>query len=379
MTKIRYVGILAVTMAVIASLTSGIAGADDVSTAWLCRPGAMPNPCEGSQATTDAGTGSIESEPMASEPPVDCFYVYPTVSLQLGANANNIPGIEQQVIAQQQAQRFSSHCRVFAPVYRQSTLTGLATSPGDVRSAALDVAYGDIERAWDEYMTRYNNGRGVVLIGHSQGTYMLRTLIRQHIDSVPQVKDRIVSALLLGGNVLVKRGQKLGGDFENLPACTSADEIGCVVAFSTFNAVPPADASFGRAPTSDAYGAGLDLPSGPDYEVLCTNPASLGANDRSSIAPVFRTLAEVAGSPPLVVDANAVAASTPFVIPAEKYTARCESDGNAQVLRIEGGNAQDLHPLPTAGWGLHLQDVNIALGDLTDIVDRQTQTYLARH
>nr|WP_296771991.1 DUF3089 domain-containing protein [Rhodococcus sp. (in: high G+C Gram-positive bacteria)] len=376
MTVIRSMFVLVI-VAMVAGLPGAIAAADP-STVWLCKPGATPDPCEGSQATTDVASGTVQDQTQPGGPPVDCFYVYPTVSFQPGPNASDTAGIEQQVIAQQQAQRFSSHCRVFAPVYRQSTLLGLATSPGDARSDALGTAYGDIERAWDDYMSHYNGGRGVVLIGHSQGSYLLRALIRHHIDAAPAARRSIVSALLLGGNVLVKRGQTVGGDFENIPACTAEDQIGCVIAFSTFNDVPPADSRFGRSPESDTYGERLDLPWGPDYDVLCTNPASLGANDRRPIDSVLRTLVEVPGAHPVVADANALVASTPFVVPAEHYSARCEMDGGAHVLRIDGADAASLRPLPTAQWGLHLSDVNIALGTLTDIVDKQIRTYLTQ-
>ena len=38
--------------------------------------------------------------------------------------------------------------------------------------------YADVLDAWREYLARDNRGRGVVLLGHSQGTRMLRQLLR---------------------------------------------------------------------------------------------------------------------------------------------------------------------------------------------------------
>lgn len=375
----RILGIFAAVAAIVVAGSPGSALAQEQqdSTVWLCRPGVSPNPCQGSQDTVSAASGVVEPGATPADSPVDCFYVYPTISLQPGRNADLSVGVEQQFIAQQQAERFSPHCRVYAPVYRQSTLLGLASSPGEARSAALDVAYGDVERAWNEYLTRYNNGRGVVLIGHSQGTYMLRALIRHRIDPVPEVREKLVSALLIGGNVLVERGKTSGGDFSNIPACTAADEIGCVVAYSAYNDSPPVDSRFGRPPETDTYGPGLDLPWGPEYEVLCTNPGSLGSNSRAELKPVLRSAVVVPGVPAVVVNANVPLAPAPFVIPAQNYTARCESDGGAGVLRVEGGDAASLRSLPNASWGLHLQDVNLALGNLTDLVDAQTASYSA--
>ena len=120
--------------------------------------------------------------------------------------------------------------------------------------------------AWRSYLERYNGGRGVVLIGHSQGTFVLRRLIAEEIDRRPKVRRRLVSALLLGGNVLVRKGRDSGGDFEHVRACRSDRQVGCVVAFSTFNAPVPSDALFGR--TTE-----------PGLEVLCTNPAALGGGE----------------------------------------------------------------------------------------------------
>ena len=93
--------------------------------------------------------------------------------------------------------------------------------------------------AWRTYLRRFNHGRGVVLIGHSQGTFVLRRLIREEIDPKASARRRLVSAVLLGGNVTVKAGSDRGGDFKRVRACRRAGQTGCVVAFSTFNAPVP--------------------------------------------------------------------------------------------------------------------------------------------
>ena len=59
-----------------------------------------------------------------------------------------------------------------------------------------------------------------MIIGHSQGTFVLRRLIAREIDG-KAVSRRLVSAILLGGNVLVRRGSNVGGDFRRIPACRS--------------------------------------------------------------------------------------------------------------------------------------------------------------
>ena len=65
----------------------------------------------------------------------------------------------------------------------------------------------------------------------------------------------------LGGGG-VKRGKGIGGSFQHVPACRSATQLGCVIAFSTFDQPPPANSLFGRTNVSGD-------------QVLCTNPAAL--------------------------------------------------------------------------------------------------------
>ena len=218
------------------------------NTVWLCRPGLADNPCESDLTTTVVaadGTSTTESATPAEDPPIDCFYVYPTVSGQETVNANLQIDPEEIQIAINQAARFSQVCKVYAPTYRQFTLKAIST--GGTTAAAFDLAYGDVLSAWQDYLAHYNNGRGVVLIGHSQGTMMLIRLVASEIDPNPSVLSHVVSALLIGGNVTVAAGKDVGGAFQNIPACRSTDQTGCVVAYSSFNQPPPPDTMFGGA------------------------------------------------------------------------------------------------------------------------------------
>ena len=83
----------------------------------------------------------------------------------------------------QQFARFGSKCRTFAPMYRQITLRGLqtalATSADPLALFSKGLQYDDVRDAWQHYLKNDNQGRGVVLIGHSQGAYILQALIAQ--------------------------------------------------------------------------------------------------------------------------------------------------------------------------------------------------------
>jgi hypothetical protein len=334
------------------------------NTVWLCRPGLADNPCESDLTTTVVsadGSTSTEAAAAAKDPPIDCFYVYPTVSGQATTNANLDIDPGEKAVAIGQASRFSQVCKVYAPMYRQFTVKALAVAlvEGGFTAAALDLAYGDVLSAWQDYMAHYNNGRGVVLIGHSQGTMMLTRLVTSEIDPNPSVHARLVSALLIGGNVMVAKGQDVGGDFQNVPACRSAEQTGCVVAYSSFNQTPPPDSLFGRVGVGPIRGQ----QDSATLQVLCVNPASLSGGT-GSLEPYFPS----------------TSAPTAWVAYAALYTAHCESSGGANWLQIDTANiAGDQRPVvsqrlgPT--WGLHLDDVSLALGNLVDLVRRQAAAF----
>jgi hypothetical protein len=188
---------------------------------------------------------------------------------------------------------------------------------------------------------------------------MLTPLVASEIDPNPSVRARLVSALLIGCNVKVAVGQDVGGDFQNIPACRSADQTGCVVAYSSFNEVPPPDSLFGKADT----GCRSTELAGKNVEVLCVNPASLSGGT-GSLEPYLPSSS----------------APTPWVAYPGLYTAHCESSGGANWLQVDTINvAGDQRPKVAeaigAIWGLHLVDVNIALGNLVDLVRQQAAAF----
>jgi hypothetical protein len=346
-------------------------------TTWLCKPGSSPDPCFGSLQTTvtdSSGQSHVENPKNAKRPPIDCFYVYPTVSDDKAENSDLSIDPEEISIAQYQASRFSQRCRVFAPMYRQLTLQGLSGTPP---ASALLTAYGDVRAAWTEYMRRYNHGRGVVLIGHSQGSGMLAQLIRQKIDPFKAARRQLVSAILLGGNVTVKRGSDVGGVFRHVPGCRSARRTACVIAFSTFNQTPPADAIFGKPPV--VLSQAFNQPQSPDLQVLCTNPAALGGGSGAlrTLAPTSPFNGTIGLGISILYNGSPPTAPTPWVEPQDHYTGQCVQSNGANVLMISPvAGARQLTPVPDPRWGLHLADGNIALGNLVDDVGSETKAFL---
>jgi hypothetical protein len=309
----------------------------------------------------------VERPLAARRPPADCFYVYPTVSDQPGPQATHVVDDVLRSIATYQAGPFSGACRVYAPVYRQITIQGLLR-PETVTPAMREQAYADVREAWRAYLRRHGRGRGVVLLGHSQGTFLLRRLVAEEVDRRPAVRRRLVSALLLGGNVTVRAGRDRGGDFRHVPACRSARQLGCVVAYSAFQGPASQGSRFGR--TTE-----------PGREVLCTNPAALagGAGTLDARVPTAPFAASVIGSLTQAATAWVPRARTAWVELARGYRARCSRAGGAHVLALTPrGGAPDLPALPDATWGAHLVDVSIAAGTLADLVRRQVAEHARR-
>ena len=363
---------IALSLAAVAACCLAAAGAAAARTVWLCKPGQTPDPCNVSLATTVFSPTlhklRVVHPVRDAKPAIDCFYVYPTVSDQTTTLANLHIDPEERSIALYQAARYSQDCRVFAPMYRQVTVTAL-DSGNKESPAQLATPVDDVRAAFATYLRKYNHGRGVVLIGHSQGSFVLEQLIAKDIDPKPALRKRLVSAILLGGNVLVRRHRNVGGTFQHVPACRSATQLGCVIAFSTFDQPPPANSLFGRTTAAGD-------------QVLCTNPAALRGG-AARVDPVFPSAPFAPGT--LIAAGIGLlkitqpAASTTWVSEPGAYSARCSSAGGASVLQVTAlHGAQTATPSPDPTWGLHLLDANIALGNLISVVHSEADAYAAR-
>jgi hypothetical protein len=330
-------------------------------TVWLCLPGQASDPCATSLTTTVIradGSKTVVHPARPASPPIDCFYVYPTVSDQPTGNADMSIGFSQVIVAETQAAQFSRVCKVYAPVYRQITNRGLTDK--SLHAKPL-LAYDDVLHAWQDYLAHWNHGRGVVLIGHSQGAYVLKHLVSTVIDHSASQRRLLVSAILLGGQV---HAGKSAGDFSHVPACASRAATGCVIAYSSFDQKPPANAMFGRSRI-------------PGTDIVCVNPAVPGSSATEPVTALFPTaVLEFTGA--------SVDASTPWVAFPGLYTARCERSGNASWLQITRTHVDgDKRPVVRAtlgpGWGLHLVDVNIALSNLVSVVRAESQAFSHRN
>jgi len=372
-------------LAALAAACAPAAARAEGATVWLCRPGLKSNPClSPREATVVSYEGATRVQALqpavkAPSPPIDCFYVYPTVSEQRTENANLAIEAAETQVARAQASRFSQNCKVYAPVYEQVTLKALHR--GGAKPEGAVRAYLSVLAAFLEYLHRYNDGRGFVLIGHSQGALLLMQLIRERIDTNPALRRRLVSAIVLGGNVLVPEGRPVGATFKHVPACETVAQTGCVVAYSSFAREPPANAYFGR-PGSPLLEGGR---AAPGTEVLCVNPTLAEQDGQAGDLLPYAPTARGARARN---QAQAPQAPTPWVEEVGLVTARCEHENGASWLQIsppEGVSAdviadraahhEQVQELLGPEWGLHVDDVNEALGNLVGMVAAEAARY----
>ena len=335
---------------------------------WLCLPGRIDT-CTTPLRTTalnSNGYGASGPSPVAADPGVDCFVVYPTVSRDSGLNSDLSPGDgEEKAMIATQFARFSGVCRMFAPIYRSMTLGAVAAaSAGADVTGAGRIAYSDIRKAWGDYLARYNKGRPFVLIGHSQGSLMLQQLIAHDIEGKPAAA-RMKLAILPGYNLFVPQGRRVGGTLKRTPVCASATETGCVLTWTSFrqNNPPPQGAMFGYA-------------NAPGMTVACTNPARPGATGWVDFDSYWftRSALPVPGGP--IQWSSEGAPPAPYLRTEGLVSGRCVNDGPRGYLSIRTnadpkdkrtdrvGGEVGLAGFFIPGWGMHLSDMYAAQGDL---------------
>jgi len=347
---------------------------------WLCRPGRADACVTDQTATVVNADGSESKETWSADPnaPIDCFYVYPTVSIEPTPNSDMIPGPGEKGVVVHQVARLASKCRIYAPMYRQVTLAALMSfMAGKPVAASRELAYDDVRDAWNEYLAHDNHGRGVVLIGHSQGSGVLTELVKNEIDGKP-IQKQIVSAILGGTILQVPVGKDVGGDFKSVPLCHSETQTGCVIAFASFRAnVPP--------PPGSRFGASK----GPGLMAACVNPAALGGGSGALDAYLPAGLVGLSPQPPIEWVKGSPPIATPFVKVPGLLTGECVSNEHGSYLAVTihadpkdprtddiiGDVMVDGKIVPS--WGLHLLDMNLTMGNLVDVVGAQSKAWLA--
>lgn len=162
---------------------------------------------------------------------VDVFFIHPTTDVTgFKGNAN----IDNKAINNQtddfpikyQASVFNESCKVYAPRYRQAALHNFFTKNNEKSEQAFDVAYQDVKDAFEYYLKNYNNGKPIIIAGHSQGSMHAQRLLREYFDGKP-LQNQLVEAYIIGFPTHENQ-------FQGLKISEKADTFGGYISYSTF-------------------------------------------------------------------------------------------------------------------------------------------------
>ncbi|NOT73906.1 MAG: DUF3089 domain-containing protein [Cyclobacteriaceae bacterium] len=134
----------------------------------------------------------------------DVFFVFPTTFTEEPQNQylwnadigdKNINYKTQTTTILNQASIFNGSCRIYAPYYRQAHLYSFYAKDENDGNSALNLAYKDVQAAFEYYLKHYNNGRPIVIASHSQGSYHAMRLLRDYFDGKDLQKQLVVAYL----------------------------------------------------------------------------------------------------------------------------------------------------------------------------------------
>ena len=225
--------------------------------AWIARPDMSDDPSR----WTPEGLASAPGRAAV-------FYIHPTTYLTTAAwNAPLQPGGDTEertrLFAQSQASAFNASGQVWAPRYRQAAYGAFLLNSEDA-GKALDLAYGDVSAAFDEFLRRNPDGP-IILAGHSQGALHLERLLKEKVAGKP-VARRVVAAYVVGWPISTAADLAALG----LPACASPEQAGCILSWMTFAEPPNPDFIFNEWSKTKGYNGGRRR----QEDTLCVNPIS---------------------------------------------------------------------------------------------------------
>ena len=315
--------------------------ADNAS--WIARPGLL----ESDSAWRPQELGP----PTLAERPAVAFYIHPTTYLERDRWNGPIDDVESRnraaLFVRSQASAFNGVAPIWAPRYRQAAFGAFLLDSMDA-SQALDLAYGDVARAFDAFAAAIPADQPIILAGHSQGALHLSRLLKEKIAGKPIAK-RIVAAYVVGWPLSRVDDIPAMG----LPACRTADESGCILSWQSF--AEPANTAL----ISNAYEK-PELPGGGHRkreDLLCINPIS-GTIDGA--APPSANLGTLVPSADLASATVAVG----------QVGARCENG----FLMINGA-IPPLGPYVLPGNNYHVYDYALFWGAVRADAERRLKAF----
>jgi len=164
----------------------------------------------------------------------DVFYIYPTL---LTDNKNdswnsdikdpNQNNVVRNIAIRYQASAWANAGRIYSPLYRQVHYRSFYepyTSNGGKKAG--EIAYDDIRRAFIFYLEKFNQGRPIIIAGHSQGAYHCKTLLKEFFDG-KELQNQLVAAYIPGTRVDIN-------EFNTIHALKDPVDIKGYLSWNTF-------------------------------------------------------------------------------------------------------------------------------------------------
>ena len=127
--------------------------------------------------------------------------------------------------------------RLFAPRYRQANYSAYLNILGDSKPY-FDIAYADIKKAFEYYLTHWNLSHPFFIAAHSQGSQHAARLISELIEGTA-LEKKLITAYLIGMPPVKTPLLKT-------PVCKDSTQTGCYVAWNSFTEDFRPEFSFGK-------------------------------------------------------------------------------------------------------------------------------------
>jgi len=174
------------------------------------------------------------------------FFVHPTSFITRSAWNQADPGqpddMRDGVHIPNQAALFSTCCDVYAPRYRQATFFAFSDR-GERGAQAIDLAYTDVNAAFDAFLQAVGPDRPIIVAGHSQGAAHVQRLLRERFND-PALRARLVVAAAPGYPIEA-------GDGGAVRPCERIDQAGCFLTWNIRRANAFIPGFFERVPVWD--------------------------------------------------------------------------------------------------------------------------------
>jgi hypothetical protein len=144
---------------------------------------------------------------------VDAIYIYSTSYIESSfeedaPNFAPLHNIEMMLRAmgeyETNASVFEETCNVFVPLYRQVGMKyagEVSKKYGSIEAAFDAEPYTDIKAALDYFFEHCNNGRPFIIAGHSQGSAMVKHVLKNYFSEHPDYYQRMVAAYPIGFSI----------------------------------------------------------------------------------------------------------------------------------------------------------------------------------